>query len=162
AEEIQKVKNQVSAAAWERLDGGFFLLVQLLVYDSLGDWEYINTWADATLAVTEEDVKRVAEKYLVPTNRAVAHYTRKAGSTAAEVPAELADLPGPVQQQIMAQIRQIRASTDRASLEAALTQFSQMMGQAPPEMQGALQYVEAVIRERLAALPEGQEEEDAR
>ena len=162
AEEIQKVKNQVSAAAWERLDGGFFLLVQLLVYDSLGDWEYINTWADATLAVTEEDVKRVAEKYLVPTNRAVAHYTRKEGSTAAEVPAELADLPGPVQQQVMAQIRQIRASTDRAALEGMLAQFSQMMGQAPPEMQGALQYVEAVIRERLAELPEGLEEEDAR
>jgi len=160
AEEIQKVKNQVSAAAWERLDSGFFLLVQLLVYDSLGDWEYINTWADATLAVTEEDIKRVAAKYFVSTNRAVAHYTRKAGTAAEEVPAELADLPGPVQQQVMAQIRQIRESTDRAALEGMLAQFGQMMGQAPPQMQGALQYVEQVIRERIAELPE--EGEDAR
>ncbi len=154
AEEIQKVKNQVSAAAWERLDGGFFLLVQLLVYDSLGDWEYINTWADRTLAVTGEDVQRVAAKYLVPTNRAVAHYTRKAGAAAEEVPAELADLPGPVRQQVMAQIRQIRGSTDRAALEGMLAQFGQLMGQAPPQMQGALQYVEQVIRERIAELPE--------
>ena len=154
AEEIQKVKNQVSAAAWERLDSGFFLLVQLLVYDSLGDWEYINTWADRTLAVTEEDIQRVAAKYLVPTNRAVAHYTRKAGAAAEEVPAELADLPGPVRQQIMAQIRQIRGSTDRAALEGTLARFGEMMGQAPPQMQGALRYVEQVIRERLAELPE--------
>ncbi len=160
AEEIQKVKNQVSAAAWERLDGGFFLLVQLLVYDSLGDWEYINTWADRTLTVTEEDIKRVAAEYLVPTNRAVAHYTRKAGTAAEEVPAELADLPGPVQQQVMAQIRQIRSSTDRAALEGMLAQFGQMMGQAPPQMQGALRYVEQVIRGRIAELPE--EGEDAR
>ena len=104
--------------------------------------------------MTEEDIKRVAAKYFVPTNRAVAHYTRKAGTAAEEVPAELADLPEPVRQQIMAQIRQIRESTDRASLEAALAQFGQMMGQAPPQMQGALQYVEQVIRERLAELPE--------
>ena len=157
-EEIQKVKNQVTAAAWERLDGGFFLLLQLLVYDSLGDWNYINEWTDATLAVTEEDVKRVAEKYLVPTNRAVAHYTRTAGTASEPVPAELADLPAAVQTQIMAQIRQIRESTDRGSLEAALAQFSQMMGQAPPQMQGALQYVEQVIRERLAELPPEREE----
>ena len=161
AEEIQKVKNQVSAAAWERLDSGFFLLVQLLVYDSLGDWEYINTWADRTLAVTEEDIKRVAAKYLVPTNRAVAHYTRKAGAAAEEVPAELADLPGPVRQQVMAQIRQIRASTDRAALEGMLAQFAGMMGQAPPEMQGALRHVEQVIRDRIAELPpEGPPEEE--
>ena len=153
AQEIQKVKNQVSAAAWERLDGGFFLLLQLLVYDSLGEWEYINTWADETLAVTEEDIKRVAEKYLVPTNRAVAHYTRTAGTAAETVPAELADLPAPVQQQMMAQIREIRESSDRESLEGALAQFGAMKGQAPPQMQGALEYVEQVIRERLAELP---------
>jgi len=53
-----------------------------------------------------------------------------------------------------------RVSTDRAALEGMLAQFGQMMGQAPPQMQGALQYVEQVIRERIAELPE--EGEDAR
>ena len=153
ADEIQKVKNQVAAAAWERLDSGFFLLLQLLVYDSLGDWEYLNTWADQTLAVTEEDIKRVAAKYLVPTNRAVAHYTRKAGTAAEEIPAELAELPATLRQQVMAQIRQIRESTDRAGLEAMLAQFGQMMGEAPPPMRTALGYVEQVIRDRIAELP---------
>ena len=156
AEEIQKVKNQASAAAWERLESGFFLLLQLLVYDSLGDWEYLNEWAEATLAVTEADIRRVAERYLTRKNRSVAHYTRAEGSTAEPVPAALAGLPEPVRLQIMAQLREIRASEDRERLEQALAQFAGMKGQAPAEMQGALEYVEQVIRERLAELEPGE------
>lgn len=155
-EEIQKVKNQVAAAAFERLDSGFFLLVQLLVYDSLGGWEYINDWAGETLAVTAEDVQRVAAQYLTESNRSVAHYYRQEGTAAEEIPTELEALPAPVRSQVMAQIRQIRESTDRAALEEALAQFSAMRSQAPPEMAGALEYVEQVIRERIAELePEG-------
>ncbi len=155
-EEIQKVKNQVAAAAFERLDSGFFLLVQLLVYDSLGSWEYINEWAEQTLAVTAEDVQRVAAHYLTESNRSVAHYYRKEGTASEEIPAELEALPAPVRSQVMAQIRQIRESTDREALEQALAQFTAMRSQAPPEMAGALEYVEQVIRERIAELePEG-------
>ena len=155
-EEIQKVKNQVAAAAFERLDSGFFLLVQLLVYDSLGSWDYINEWAEETLAVTAEDVQRVAAHYLTESNRSVAHYYRKEGTASEEIPAELEALPAPVRSQVMAQIRQIRESTDRAALEEALAQFTAMRSQAPPEMAGALEVVEQVIRERIAELePEG-------
>ena len=152
AEEIQKVKNQVSASAWERLDSSFFLILQLLVYDSLGDWRYINTWAEQTLAVTEEDLKRVAAHYLTPTNRSTAYYTRAAGSVAEEIPPELESVPAQVRSQIMAQLRQIRSSEDAAALRGMLEQFAAMKGQAPPEMAGALEYVENAIRERLAAL----------
>lgn len=152
ADEIQKVKNQASASAWERLDSGFFLLLQLLVYDTLGDWRYIDTWADATLAVTEADIKRVAAQYLTPTNRAVAYYTRDADAPAEEVPAELADLPPPVRNQVMAQLREIRASDDADALRQGLEQFTAMRAQAPPEMQDALAFVENAIRARLAEL----------
>lgn len=152
ADEIQKVKNQASASAWERLDSGFFLLLQLLVYDTLGDWRYIDTWADATLAVTEADIKRVAAQYLTPTNRAVAYYTRDADAPAEEVPAELADLPPPVRNQVMAQLREIRASDDADALRQGLEQFAAMRAQAPPEMQDALAFVENAIRARLAEL----------
>lgn len=156
AEEIQKVKNQVSASAWERLDSSFFLLLQLLVYDSLGDWRYLDTWAERTLAVTEEDLKRVAARYLTPKNRSTAYYTRAAGSVAEEVPPELESAPAPVRSQVMAQLRQIRASEDAAALRGMLEQFAAMKGQAPPEMAGALEYVENAIRARLAELePDG-------
>lgn len=152
AEEIQKVKNQASASAWERLDSGFFLLLQLLVYDTLGDWRYIDAWADATLAVTEADIKRVAAEYLVPTNRAAAYYTRDADAPAEEIPAELAGLPPQVRNQVMAQLREIRASEDADALRQGLEQFAAMRAQAPPEMQGAMAFMEDAIRARLAEL----------
>jgi predicted Zn-dependent peptidase len=76
--ELQKVKNQITASAYRQLSGGFHLLIQLLVYDGLGDWEYLNQWAETTLAVTGADVKRVAERYLDPEERAVGLYHREA------------------------------------------------------------------------------------
>ncbi len=76
ARELQKVKNQITASSYRRLASGFYLLIQLLVYDGLGDWQYINEWADRTLAVTADDVKRVAEKYLDPGTRTVGLYYR--------------------------------------------------------------------------------------
>lgn len=155
ADEIQKVKNQASASAWERLDSGFFLLLQLLVYDSLGDWRYMDTWADATLAVTEADIKRVAAEYLVPTNRAAAYYTRDADAPAEEVPEELADLPPPVRNRVMAQLREIRASEDADALRQGLEQFAAMRAQAPPEMQEAMAFMENAIRARLEELEPG-------
>ncbi|HEY7818957.1 MAG TPA: pitrilysin family protein, partial [Vicinamibacteria bacterium] len=77
--ELQKVKNQITASAYEKLAGGFFLLIQLLVYDGLGDWRYLNDWAETTLAITGTDVKRAAERYLDPEERTVGLYYRKAG-----------------------------------------------------------------------------------
>jgi len=76
--ELQKVKNQITASAYQRLASGFYLLLQLLVYDGLGDWQYINEWADSTLAVTAEDVKRVAGEYFDVDQRAVGFYDRNA------------------------------------------------------------------------------------
>ncbi len=77
--ELQKVKNQITASSYRRLSSGFFLLLQLLVYDGLGEWEYLNLWADRTLAVTADDVTRVAESYFAPEHRAVGLYYRKEG-----------------------------------------------------------------------------------
>jgi predicted Zn-dependent peptidase len=75
--ELQKVKNQIAASAYQKLSGGFFLLIQLLLYDGLGEWEYLNDWAETTLAVGGADVKRVAERYLDPDERTVGLYYRE-------------------------------------------------------------------------------------
>jgi predicted Zn-dependent peptidase len=75
--ELQKVKNQITASAYRQLSGGFHLLIQLLVYGGLGRWEYMNEWAETTLAVTEADVKRAAARYLDPEERTVGLYYRK-------------------------------------------------------------------------------------
>jgi predicted Zn-dependent peptidase len=76
--ELQKVKNQITASAYERLEGGFHLLIQLLLYDGLGDWGYLNGWAEKMLAVTDSEVKRAAERYLDPEERTVGLYYRQA------------------------------------------------------------------------------------
>ena len=64
AEELQKVKNQIAADAFRRLENPFFLMLQLLFYEGWATGRYLNTWADRTLAVTAEDVQRVAGNVL--------------------------------------------------------------------------------------------------
>ena len=60
AEELQKVKNQAKANAYRRLSSPVFIMFQLLVYEGLGDWKYINTYADEVDTVTAADLQRVA------------------------------------------------------------------------------------------------------
>jgi predicted Zn-dependent peptidase len=151
-EELEKVKNQITADLYRRLQSPFFLLLQLLFYDGLGDWQYLNDVGDKLLAVTAEDVQRVSQTYFEPERRAVAHYTRKAGTEAEPMPDELSSLPGPIQQQVMQQIEQIRASEDAGTLRASLEQIRAQKDAAPPQFQDALGYVEGVITERLAEL----------
>jgi len=76
-EELQKVKNQAKAAAYRRLYRPMSILQQLLVYDGLGDWRYINTASVETDAVTAADVQRVARQYLSPERRTVGVFRRK-------------------------------------------------------------------------------------
>ncbi len=152
AEELQKVKNQIAADAFRRLENPFFLMVQLLYYDGLGDWRYLDNWADRTLAVTAEDVQRVARAYLSRENRTVGIYHRKAGSSAEPVPPELEALPPEVRQGIMSQAKKVEAETDTEKLEQALAQVQQQAGTVPPEFQGAVQYLQKTIEGRLAEL----------
>jgi predicted Zn-dependent peptidase len=152
AEELQKVKNQIAADAFRRLENPFFLMVQLLYYEGLGDWRYLNSWAERTLAVTADDVKRVATVYLTKENRTVGIYTRKSGSSAEPVPPELAALPPEVRQGIMGQAKKIQAETDAAKLEQALAQVQAQAGAVPPEFKPAVDYLQKTIEGRLAEL----------
>jgi hypothetical protein len=150
--ELAKVKNAVLANSFRRLQNPFFLMVQILFYEGWGDPGYLNTSAAKTLAVTAEDVQRVAKEYLTVENRTVASYARKAGTVAEEVPPELADLPDPVKKGVLAQLKQIRASEDPAALEQALAMFAGQKEQVPPEIQPAMEVLEKAARERLDAL----------
>ncbi len=154
-EELAKVKNQIVAESYRNLENPFFLLLQLLFYDGWGDWKYLNEWSAKTLAVTAEDVQRVAKQYFTAENRTVATYNRKAGSAAEEIPAEIAALPAQVQQQVMAQIRQIRQIVDPAMLEQALTGIEQQRAQIPAEMKPMADAIENAMRQQLDKLKSG-------
>ena len=153
--EIQKVKNQITASSYRRLASGFFLLLQLLIYDGLGDWNYINEWAEKTLAVTVNDVKRVTTTYFEPSNRAVAHYYRKDDSAPVELPTELEGLPPQMQQRIMSQLEHIRASENLEELKGMLEQLPARFEQGPPPVQKVLPLLVRSVEERIAELEGG-------
>ena len=156
ADELQKVKNNALADKYRRLDSNFFIMLQLLVYDALSDWRTMTTETDKYLAVTPEDVQRVAKKYLDMDTRTVAVYRSKGG--AAADPAF--DALNPTQQQIANQIKgQVSAETDPAKLEEGLAQMAQQKAQIPAEqkemIEPVLTWAEGFIKARIATLKGG-------
>ena len=153
-DELAKVRNRVTADTYRQLRDPFFLMIQLAVTDGLGDWRYINTVAERTNEVTAEDVQRVAARYFEPSNRLISLYYRKAGTEAAETPAELEGLPPERRTALMSQAEAIEAIEDPAQLEMVLQQMEAQAAQVPEEMRPALDWMRGVIEERLAALQE--------
>jgi len=88
AEELQKVKNNFAAYEYRRLSSNMSILIQLILYDGLGDWTEINEAGARHQAVTAADVRRVANKYFTRENRNVAVYTRKVAESEPESPPE--------------------------------------------------------------------------
>jgi zinc protease len=86
--ELQKVKNQQMADDFQRLESKFNLMMELLSYDALGEWDNINKFSERIQAVTAEDVRRVARKYFKPENSNVLiYYTKGQRPDGAEKPA---------------------------------------------------------------------------
>jgi hypothetical protein len=128
-------------------------MFQLLVYEGLGDWRYINTYADEVDKVTAADLKRVAVAYLNRENRTVGVFTRKEGA-APEDP-ELAALPAQAQAIARQGLQQVLAENDPEKLKQGLAQLEQGLGGAPAEVKPALELILKRGRERLAALESG-------
>ena len=149
--ELQKLKNNELADSFRRLQSNFYLLIQLVFYDSDGDWHYINDSSPKLLAVTAADIQRVADQYLTAENRRVAWYERKKGTQSEEDP-ELAALPAQMKPMIKQQVAAIQKETDRAKLEQALARTQQMADQVPPQAKPAVQYIIKKIQERIDQL----------
>ncbi|MEJ2076528.1 MAG: pitrilysin family protein [Acidobacteriota bacterium] len=149
--ELQKLKNNELADSFRRLQSNFYLLIQLVFYDSDGDWHYINDSSPKLLAVTAADIQRVADQYLTAENRSVAWYERKKGTQADEDP-ELAALPAQMKPMIKQQVAAIQKETDRTKLEQALARTQQMADQVPPQAKPAVRYIIKKIQERIDQL----------
>ena len=82
-EEVERVRNQISAAAIRRLQSNFGLALQLADSESLfGDWRATFRSTERLRSVTPDDVRRVAGEYFDKRNRTVATLvtTRRPGS----------------------------------------------------------------------------------
>lgn len=77
ARELQKIKNQQLAGDFRRLESKTGLMIQLLQYEALGEWQNINRFSERIQAVTAEDVQRVVKKYFTRENRTVGLYYPK-------------------------------------------------------------------------------------
>jgi predicted Zn-dependent peptidase len=150
AEELQKVKNQGKAFAYRRLSSPFSIAIQLMYYDGLGDWRYINTYADEVERATAADLQRVAQRHLTRENRTVGVFTRKEGA-APEDP-EVAALPAAAQAMVKQSLQQIQGQTDAARLREGIARMQAGSSQAPPEMKAAIELLIKRAQERLAAL----------
>ena len=154
AEELQKVKNQAKANAYRRLSSPFSIAFQLMIYDGLGDWRYINTYAEEVDRVTADDIQRVSREYFTKENRTVGIFLRKEGAAAAVDP-EIAALPAQAQGMVRQQLSRIQAESDPAQLREGIAQMEQAKAQVPPEMKAVFDLILKRAQERLAVL-EGQ------
>lgn len=78
-EELQKLKNQIESdfiSSNSTMAGIAEQLAQYYTYYK-GDTDLINTEINKYMAVTKEDIKRVANKYFVNSNRVVLYYLPK-------------------------------------------------------------------------------------
>jgi predicted Zn-dependent peptidase len=148
--ELQKVKNQELANSFRRLQSNFFLMLQLLLYDSWSDWRYLNDSPARLQAVTAADIQRVAQAGFTRENSNVLVYERKAGS-APEDP-EIAALPPQLKGMVKQQLAQIESITDPAELEQMLAEMMQMAGQVPPQVKPAVDIIVKRTQERIEAL----------
>jgi len=147
--ELQKVKNQSLANSFRRLQSNFGLMLQLLIYDAEGDWQYLNDAYQKVQAVTPEDVQRVATTYLSSSGLDVLWYSRKEGTT--EDP-ELAALPPQAKEYAKRMLAQIAKVTDPAMLRQGLQSIQAQTNEAPDEYRAALKLIASRIEARIAEL----------
>jgi len=136
--ELEKVRNNLIANNFRRLEDNFFLAIQLLYYDGLRDWSSMETLFERVTAVSREDVQQVAKKYLLADNMGAKLYTRKADATP-EDPAMAAfnDEQKQVAKQMLSQLK----SQPPDKQKEMLGRLESMRTQAPAEMQAVIDYV---------------------
>ena len=152
AEELQKVKNNFAAAEYRKLSANTPILFQLIFNEGLGDWHEVNTAGARIQAVTASDVKRVMGQYFKKENRAVAVYTRKAGSGSSTEDPDMNGL-SPEQKPVARQITAaIQGEKDAAGLKAQLAKIEAALATADPKKQPLQKFMIRKITARISQL----------
>ena len=151
-EELQKVKNQFAAAEYRKLSANFPIFRQVLQSEGLGDWREVNEAGPRLQAVTAEDVQRVAKKYLVKENRAVAVYTRKPGTGSPEEDPDLAGLSAEQKPIIRRVVQALAQETDADKLQQQAEAIESRLGSTDPKKLPLQKLILKKLRARVAEL----------
>ncbi len=150
AEELSAVKNRYLTGTYRQLDSDFALMIRYGMADARGEWRDADRIDAAVQQVTSADVQAMVKRYFTRENRAVATWTRKAGSESDD-PA-LAGLPEQSKGMVKNMLSRIKSSQDPAQLQHMLDRMDQMGAQAGPEMKAGLDLVRTRIQARIAEL----------
>jgi zinc protease len=73
SDELRKIKNQEQAQFVFAQDSIFYQAMLLGLYEMLGGYKLLDQYLDGIEKVTSADIQRVAQKYLLATNRTTGH-----------------------------------------------------------------------------------------
>ena len=152
SEELQKVKNQFAAAEYRKLSANKPIFMQVLYTEGLGDWREVNDAGKKIQAVTAAELQQVAKTYFTRENRAVATYTRKAGTGAAEEDPDLVGLTAEQKPVVRRIADSLRGETDPAKLKEAASRMESQSAGADPKRQQLQKIILKKVRERIAEL----------
>ena len=144
--ELEKVKNNVIADQYRQLQSNFFLMIQLGYMEALGGWEYINYSGDRLLAVSTDDIMRVANTYLTTNNSSVAIYNRS--ENAGPVDEELAGFSPQEQAMIKSALIELD-SLPLPELSEAKQNMQMQSSQVPPEFKPVFDYLLQKLEEKI-------------
>ena len=145
--ELQKVKNQFAANSFRRVQNNFYLMLQLLLAESNRGWRSFNEDPKEIQAVAADDIRRVANTYFKPGNRAVALYYTRKSDNAAEDP----QLSG-LSDEDKAFVKQFRGMLDKMPAEQAkayLQKLDEQTSGAPPDKQRVLEVLRTLLQEKI-------------
>ena len=144
--ELEKVKNNIVADQFRQLQSNFYLMIQLGYAEAVGGWEAINYSKDLLLAVTADDIVRVANKYLQENNSSVAIYNR--ADDAAPIDTSLAGFSSEQQAMIKQALAELKNIPNEMLLQTAEQMRSQAQ-QVPPEFRPVIEYLLLKLQERI-------------
>lgn len=148
--ELQKVKNQMLAMSYKRLESNEDLVSQLAEAESIGTYKDFQEEPARLQAVTKDDVQRVAKAYFNKENRKVMTVNRP--KSAGPVDPELAEIPEAMRGQAKAAAAQFAGETDLTKLKGALGQIEAQSAQVPPQVKPFMEYLKKKLNERIQKL----------
>ena len=150
-QELQKVKNQVLADSFRRLESNGGLVAQLAEAEGAGSYKDFLVEPELLQKVTREDVQRVARKYLTKDNRSVLTLRRTQAPAGPEDP-ELAKLPEAMRANARTALARFEKETDVAKLKEGLAQMESQADKAPPQIRPLIEFLVQKLRARIQKL----------